>query len=58
MTDSDTRISLGGRSGETVAALGQGTWKMAENRSSRGREIAALEAGIELGMTLIDTAEM
>ena len=45
-------------SGETVAALGQGTWKMAEDRGKRAAEIAALRLGIELGLTLIDTAEM
>jgi diketogulonate reductase-like aldo/keto reductase len=45
-------------SGEEVAALGQGTWKMAEDRRRRAEEIAALRLGIELGMTLIDTAEM
>jgi len=44
--------------GETVPALGQGTWKMAEERGLRAQEIAALRAGIELGMSLIDTAEM
>lgn len=44
--------------GEQVAALGQGTWKLAERRDRRGAEIAALRLGVELGMTLIDTAEM
>jgi diketogulonate reductase-like aldo/keto reductase len=44
--------------GETVPALGQGTWRMAETRSRRAEEIEALRLGIELGMTLIDTAEM
>jgi aldehyde reductase len=44
--------------GERVPALGQGTWMIGENRSSRAGEIAALRRGIELGMTLIDTAEM
>ena len=44
--------------GETVPALGQGTWKMAERADLRAGEIAALRRGIELGMTLIDTAEM
>ncbi|MFI5015471.1 MAG: aldo/keto reductase [Hyphomicrobiales bacterium] len=44
--------------GEAVPALGQGTWRMGEERGARAREIAALRAGIELGMTLIDTAEM
>jgi diketogulonate reductase-like aldo/keto reductase len=44
--------------GETVPVLGQGTWRMGEDKSSRTREVAALRTGIELGMTLIDTAEM
>ena len=44
--------------GETVPALGQGTWQTAEGRDRRDDEIAALRLGIELGMTLIDTAEM
>lgn len=44
--------------GEQVPALGQGTWMMGEDRSRRASEIAALRAGVELGMTLIDTAEM
>ena len=41
-----------------VPALGQGTWKMGENASNAAGERAALLAGIEAGMTLIDTAEM
>jgi diketogulonate reductase-like aldo/keto reductase len=45
-------------SGEAVAALGQGTWGMAERKERRAEEIDALRRGIELGMTLIDTAEM
>jgi diketogulonate reductase-like aldo/keto reductase len=44
--------------GTPVPALGQGTWMMAEDRSKRSAEIAALRAGIDCGMTLIDTAEM
>src|SRR3982075_3052209 len=44
--------------GETVPVLGQGTWRMGENASKRKSEVAALRTGIELGMTLIDTAEM
>lgn len=44
--------------GETVPRLGQGTWQMAEKPALRKAEIAALRLGIELGMTLIDTAEM
>ncbi len=44
--------------GETVPALGQGTWNMAERPGQRAAEIAALREGVALGMTLIDTAEM
>jgi diketogulonate reductase-like aldo/keto reductase len=44
--------------GVAVPALGQGTWMMGEQASDAGREIASLKRGIELGMTLIDTAEM
>ncbi|WP_114942879.1 aldo/keto reductase [Microvirga calopogonii] len=44
--------------GEAVPALGQGTWKMAETASRRAQEIEALRLGVELGMTLVDTAEM
>ncbi len=44
--------------GETVPALGQGTWMMATRRKKRADEIAALRLGVELGMTVIDTAEM
>ena len=41
-----------------VAALGQGTWRMGEDQRRRAEEIAALRVGVELGLTLIDTAEM
>lgn len=44
--------------GEEVPALGLGTWNIGEDRSARAEEIAALQAGLDLGMTLIDTAEM
>ena len=44
--------------GEAVPVLGQGTWRMGESASRRRSEIEALRTGIELGMTLIDTAEM
>src|ERR1700726_1122787 len=45
-------------SGEEIPVLGQGTWHMAEDPRRRADEIAAVRLGIELGMTLIDTAEM
>jgi diketogulonate reductase-like aldo/keto reductase len=45
-------------SGETVPQLGQGTWRMGESAGARKEEIAALKLGLDLGMTLIDTAEM
>ncbi len=44
--------------GERVPALGQGTWMMGERSERRAAEIAALRTGVELGMTVIDTAEM
>lgn len=44
--------------GDTVPALGQGTWRMAENPATRAAEIHSLRVGLELGLTLIDTAEM
>jgi diketogulonate reductase-like aldo/keto reductase len=45
-------------SGEAVPALGQGTWNMGDSARHRQEELAALRAGLDLGMTLIDTAEM
>jgi diketogulonate reductase-like aldo/keto reductase len=45
-------------SGETVPALGQGTWNMGEQAKRAAEEATALRLGIDLGMTLIDTAEM
>ena len=44
--------------GTDVPALGQGTWHMGERAGAAKAEVAALKLGIELGMTLIDTAEM
>jgi len=44
--------------GALVPCLGQGTWRMGEDSSQRAQEIAALRRGVELGLTLIDTAEM
>src|SRR5687768_5541993 len=45
-------------SGESIPALGMGTWMMAERPAARASEIAALREGLDLGLTLIDTAEM
>lgn len=42
----------------TLPAIGQGTWYMGENSRLRAKEVAALRAGIDQGLTLIDTAEM
>jgi len=44
--------------GERVPVLGQGTWRMGEKKRAHADEVAALRLGIDLGMTLIDTAEM
>ena len=45
-------------SGTAMPVLGQGTWYMGEDSRDRAREVAALRLGLDLGMTLIDTAEM
>ena len=45
-------------SGERVPAFGQGTWHMGEDRGTRAEEIETLRLGLDLGATLIDTAEM
>jgi diketogulonate reductase-like aldo/keto reductase len=45
-------------SGRTIPILGQGTWNMGEDPSARQAEVAALRLGLDLGMTLVDTAEM
>ena len=44
--------------GVSVPALGQGTWCMGDDPSRRAEELATLQLGIDLGLTLIDTAEM
>ena len=44
--------------GTQVPALGQGTWRMGEDASRRQAETEALRTGVELGMTMVDTAEM
>ncbi|MBY6270435.1 aldo/keto reductase [Parageobacillus thermoglucosidasius] len=44
--------------GTTVPCIGQGTWHMGEKPQEKAKEIKALQLGIELGMKVIDTAEM
>ncbi|HEX4822805.1 MAG TPA: aldo/keto reductase [Candidatus Polarisedimenticolaceae bacterium] len=46
------------RDGAEMPNLGLGTWRMGENEAARADEIRALSLGLELGMRLIDTAEM
>ncbi|WP_119305106.1 aldo/keto reductase [Dongia deserti] len=46
------------RNGARVSAVGLGTWKMGEDVRQRAQEVRALATGIDLGATLIDTAEM
>lgn len=58
MTLMETSRTIVLPSGEHVPRLGQGTWHMAENPLKRTEEVNALRVGIDLGMTLIDTAEM
>ncbi|WP_159236326.1 aldo/keto reductase [Raoultella terrigena] len=43
---------------QAVPAIGQGTWYMGQSSAHRSQEAAALRAGVELGLTVIDTAEM
>ena len=45
-------------SGEKIPALGQGTWYMGDKRETRAEEISTLQLGLDLGLKLIDTAEM
>jgi diketogulonate reductase-like aldo/keto reductase len=45
-------------SGEEIPALGQGTWYMGDKRETRAEEISTLQLGLDLGLRLIDTAEM
>ncbi|MCP2330872.1 aldo/keto reductase [Actinoalloteichus caeruleus] len=44
--------------GRETAPLGQGTWGMGQRDAERAAEVAALRHGLDLGLTLIDTAEM
>jgi diketogulonate reductase-like aldo/keto reductase len=43
---------------ESIPVLGQGTWQLGERPDRREAELATLRLGIDLGLTLIDTAEM
>ncbi|WP_304608398.1 aldo/keto reductase [Inquilinus sp. Marseille-Q2685] len=52
----ETTVAL--PSGAAMPILGQGTWGMGEDRRRAKEEAAALAAGLDLGLTLIDTAEM
>lgn len=58
MTLMETIRTIALPSGEHIPRLGQGTWHMAENPLNRAEEVNALRLGIDLGMSLIDTAEM
>ncbi len=44
--------------GTPVPRLGQGTWRMGEGKYPHATEVAALQLGLDLGVTLVDTAEM
>jgi diketogulonate reductase-like aldo/keto reductase len=44
--------------GESVPALGQGTWRVGDDPRRRKEEIATIQLGIDLGLSLVDTAEM
>ena len=44
--------------GEKVSAIGQGTWRMGEDPRLNESEILSLRLGLDLGLSLIDTAEM
>jgi len=46
------------KSGDKVPVLGLGTWRMGERKSERPAEVAAIRLGLDLGIRLIDTAEM
>lgn len=46
------------KTGEKVPVLGLGTWRMGERKSERGAELKAIKLGLELGIRLVDTAEM
>ncbi len=45
-------------SGKSVPPIGQGTWKMGASADARQDELSALKKGFDLGLVLVDTAEM
>ncbi|KAB1654032.1 aldo/keto reductase [Pseudoclavibacter chungangensis] len=51
-------ITLSFPDGRSVPVLGQGTWNMGDDRGRRDEEIATLRAGLDLGLRVVDTAEM
>ena len=44
--------------GSILPAIGQGTWYMGEQPATQRQEVYALQAGLDCGLRLIDTAEM
>ncbi len=56
MHDAMPTVTLPG--GEVVPSLGFGTWMMGENRSEARAEVDAVRLALDLGMKVIDTAEM
>lgn len=52
----DKKVVFSGQA--SLPAIGQGTWYMGENSRLRAKEVEALRAGVDLGLTLVDTAEM
>ncbi|MFT8719984.1 aldo/keto reductase [Acetobacter sp.] len=46
------------KNGQSVPALGMGTWNMGDDATRRSDEIASLRTGLDLGLNVIDTAEM
>ncbi len=59
MDTAETRIrTIALPGGERIPALGIGTWNMGDDRQKRAGEVAALQLAVDLGMTVVDTAEM
>jgi diketogulonate reductase-like aldo/keto reductase len=46
------------KGGDKVPVLGLGTWRMGERKAERAAEVAAVKLGLDLGIRLVDTAEM